>query len=468
MRRNSKLILGISLSVLIVISTAVILFVTLKPKNKLIEHEAIFIWSDEDFENYNFKGKGTQKKPYLIQNLNITTESKYCIYIRNTTLFFTIQNCYLDGDISGIFISNIATGTAKIIDNICRNNFWYGMEIINSDSITIISNICSDSPVDIGAGISITNSKNAIIKDNYCFNTFNGIYLWNSDSAIITNNTCKENYLCGISMHDSKDSIINKNDCSDNNDERPNVMELENHGIRIVDSANSTLIDNICSYNEEYGISLLLSPNSTIENNDCNNNKKYSIYNHKSNNSQILGNNCDENEVSIYIEEAINGTIIENICDSSLTKGIELLRSSNYTIQGNLIIKNNMGIYLNNTDFCEISYNLIRENGIHGIILLSGSDNNTIYHNSFIDNNIYGSSQASDSGYNNKWFNETLLEGNYWSDIEFFPENYSIDGSSNSYDPYPLEENPLENLIQVEIQLILREIQVLIFHEKGC
>ncbi len=463
MRRNLKLILGVSLSIVIAISSVVILYTTIKSKNKLVEHEAIFIWGDEDFKNFNFKGKGTQKKPYLIQNLNITTESTYGIYIRNTTLFFTIQNCYLNANISGIFIVNIATGTVKIIDIICRNN-EYGVEISNSDSITIINNICSDN---LAAGISITNSKNTIIKDNFCCNnTHSGIFLWNADSAIITNNTCKRNYLSGINMYDSQDSIINKNDCSNNNDQLTNAVEFINHGIRIGDSTNSTLIDNICSYNEECGISLLFSPNSTVENNVCNNNEEYGIYNHKSNNSQILGNNCDENEVGIYIEESITGTIFENFCSSSLTKGIELLESSNYTIQENIIINNNIGLNLNNTDFCKISYNLIRDNDEYGIILLNGSDNNTIHHNSFIDNNLAGSSQASDSGSNNKWYDETFLEGNYWSNL--VAENYSIDGSSNSYDLHPLAENPFYNLVQIELQLILREIQVLIFHEKGC
>ena len=49
-----------------------------------------------------------------------------------------------------------------------------------------------------------------------------------------------------------------------------------------------------------------------------------------------------------------------------------------------------------------------------------------------------GKSQAFDEGDENLWYNPTTLEGNFWSDHE--NGNYEIDGSSNSFDKYPLSD----------------------------
>ena len=62
------------------------------------------------------------------------------------------------------------------------------------------------------------------------------------------------------------------------------------------------------------------------------------------------------------------------------------------------------------------------------------SDNNIIYHNSFVDGG-----KASDCGTNNVWYDVETNEGNFWEDYSGTGE-YTIDTYSNSTDPYPLEE----------------------------
>ena len=68
-----------------------------------------------------------------------------------------------------------------------------------------------------------------------------------------------------------------------------------------------------------------------------------------------------------------------------------------------------------------------------------------IHHNALIDNYLDGTSQARDSSelddIENIWYDEILLEGNYWSD--WVSGVYYIDGSAGSVDPYPLSSNPL-------------------------
>ena len=89
------------------------------------------------------------------------------------------------------------------------------------------------------------------------------------------------------------------------------------------------------------------------------------------------------------------------------------------------------------------------DNSEHGADLESGSFN-TVWNNTFIDNNGAGSTydpdhiQANDAGTNN-WWSSTDGYGNYWSDwttpdADFngiVDEPYDIDGAAGAKDYYP-------------------------------
>ena len=57
-----------------------------------INHEPFNITSDVDFETQAWPGNGSISNPYLIENLNITSNSSTCIWVMNTTRHFIIQN----------------------------------------------------------------------------------------------------------------------------------------------------------------------------------------------------------------------------------------------------------------------------------------------------------------------------------------------------------------------------------------
>ncbi|MCG3224152.1 MAG: right-handed parallel beta-helix repeat-containing protein [Candidatus Heimdallarchaeota archaeon] len=132
-----------------------------------------------------------------------------------------------------------------------------------------------------------------------------------------------------------------------------------------------------------------------------------------------VNTNCS----GIYIGDVADGTaiVINNICNN-----------------------NNIGISLDNSDFCILSYNLLQENENYGVHLFSNSDNNIIHHNTFVDNNLGGTSQAFNYGSANTWYDVETLEGNWWSDWSG-TGSYSIDGPSGSIDPYPLNESVIDN-----------------------
>ncbi len=235
--------------------------------SSLTPHDPISITSDSDFEV--FPGSGTVEDPYVIEGYNITTISDEGIYISGTTKYFIVRNCYVDAESIGIYIYDVADGTATVINNTCSNY-------------------------------------------------------------------------------------------SDN----------------------------------DYGILLSYSGSSTIANNTCN--------------------------------------------------------------------RNYRGIYFEDSDFCVVTYNLLRENEGYGVYFWYGSDSNLIHHNTFVDNNLGGTSQAFDDGTNNTWYDTEKLEGNYWSDWSGIGSYYiGGDGEADSVDLYPLGEPVVVEYPQIVLLTLILSIVTL-------
>ncbi|MHA1219563.1 MAG: hypothetical protein ACTSO5_12940 [Candidatus Heimdallarchaeaceae archaeon] len=67
---------------------------------------------------------------------------------------------------------------------------------------------------------------------------------------------------------------------------------------------------------------------------------------------------------------------------------------------------------------------------------------NIVHHNTFFMNEaLISAHEARDDGFNNSWFDNNLLKGNYWHG--FTGGWYQIYGSANSFDEYPLEDPPI-------------------------
>ena len=174
--------------------------------------------------------------------------------------------------------------------------------------------------------------------------------------------------------------------------------------------------------------------------------------------------NCylaDNHGYGIYLDEIANGTvkIFNNVIINHDIAGISIRNSDFVEITNNSIIQNNNGIELIESNYNLISFNGFTENtyGINfvsqsslndvnlnrfenstswGMILLDFSNNNTIHHNDFLKNNLGGISQAFDNSTYNIWYEFLTSEGNYWDNL--VNSTYSIAGSANSIDLYPL------------------------------
>jgi parallel beta-helix repeat protein len=270
------------------------------------------------------------------------------------------------------------------------------------------------------------------VKNQYYSNTYIGIALYFCDENQLVNNTCNNN-IYGISLRISGSSTVTNNTCNSNGE----------CGIRLWGSGSSTVTNNTCNNNGECGISLGISGSSTVTNNTCNSNTGAGISLFECDSITVINNICNSNDLGIYLEiyvflfiTNLNCTIVNNICNNNDGSGIGLGGSDSSTVANNICNNNSyygIGIlYARNNS---IVGNTLVGNGVYGIGLSDVSDYNVIHHNDFIANG-QNTSQACDNGTNNQWYDETVLEGNYWSDYSG-NGSYLIAGSAGASDPYP-------------------------------
>ena len=309
------------------------------------------------------------------------------------------------------------TGTEEdpfIIENIILpyRSYHNGIVVINTTKHFIIQN-CS-----LSAGLSTIILENvaygtATIRNNTCYRSDVGIGLIRSNGVRIYNNTCGLYNNVGIFLYYSNYSFVQNNTCYEN----------IYRGIISENSCFNRIEFNNCSYNFNTGIKIKNDDNDLISSNICN-------YNFR----------------GTYVADTINSTITNNLfCYNNEWGGwFGNWDSSN---KNNLTITNNVFSFTAR-DGCRgdglknslITNNTFSNNTLYGIVLYSDTSDNQIHHNSFLGNNLEGTSQALDHGKNNLWYDEETKEGNFWDDWTS-RKPYPIDGGAEAEDKYPLNES---------------------------
>jgi parallel beta-helix repeat protein len=402
----------------------------------LSSHAPIYIVGNDNFPTANgvVAGSGTIGNPYIIENWEIDASTAHGIWIRNTTVYFIIRNCYVSGNYSkdGIHFDNVTNGK---IDNYISRQDNRAIYLWTSENNFIENNTCENNY----DGIYLYVSGNNFIKNNTCENNYDGIYLYiGSDKNRIENNIVK-NSTYGIYLYAS-----NYNNSLTNNTCENNIYD----GIYLYSNSNKNRIENNTVKNSTYGIRVWYTDNNRIENNTCENNSSWGIYLYYSSNIRIE-NNIVNNSYGIYLNDSYNNNLNNNTCENNIYWGIFLHESDNNRIENNTCENTKYwGIYLDSSDNNLIENNRVENNSSCGIYL-SGSSNNRIYHNNIVNN----ATQTYDSG-TNYWDNGYPSGGNYWSDYTGVDDNrgphqdipgpdgigdspYNISGSSNQ-DRYPL------------------------------
>ena len=259
-------------------------------------------------------GNGTYSEPYVIEDLVIDAEeSGSCIFIENSAVYFTIENCTLYGTDSGpewgagILLSNV--NNSLLIGNDCSYNLCAIQLNGNNYNNTIIGNIVNIG----GGGIYILGSHyNTISGNTMNNNLWCGIYLRESHYNTISGNTACNNSICGIYssgifLGDSNYNMISGN-----------TLNKNFRGIEIIGNYNN-ITGNTANNNDYCGIGLYYSIYNTITGNAVNNNE-YGIILYVSKYNTISGNTLIGNDECI----------VENYCQENIFKDNECMISLNY------------------------------------------------------------------------------------------------------------------------------------------
>ncbi len=420
---------------ILIVAVTIPLFV-IEPE-RLVEHDPIIIWEDEDFEAYGFPGEGTQSSPYLITNYNITTAENYAIYILGTSKFFKIENCLIQGlktNSYGLYIENIEEGTASVLNNQIVN-CSIGLNLVNSNNNLILNNTFELNTNSIALEKCERNSiiNNTLSKSD---NEGSLLEIIDSRNTLISDNTFESIFHKGFKVLDStKISIINNSFTNIGLTlERLNFTTVSNNmgpltKVRLIDSSHCNITNNVLSSYAGSSISLHGSINCSVNSNLVKDSDQ-SIFLEMSFFCSVFDNILENSIQSIGIYESVSIHIFNNTANS-IYNGVVLHKSDNCTIETSILSSGNIGIYLLDTFGSNVKSNHIF-NSRMGIEVMTNSNFSIEYNKIFntetgircsvnaygnITNNLIANSTEEGLDMDHcRYFNvnENFFFGNYW------------------------------------------------------
>jgi parallel beta-helix repeat protein len=284
-------------------------------------------------------------------------------------------------------------------------------------------------------GFLLSSVNNVTIKNTNIIGFYYGVELKWTDHIVLHENSIASNYDHGVHLYYSSNNNISGNNLTNN----------YNHGVRLYYSANNSICRNSITDNYHDGVHLSGSSNNSIYGNDIRSNEDNAVHisvfsDHNSISLNKIGNN--ENGIVLRgSHNAVSGNDISNNTAGGIWLGIIGYSSNNNSIFENNLEKDSFGISLFYADYNEISANKVAANSICGIYL-NRSENNRIFHNTFIDNAQQSYAEESKG---NCWDEGYPSGGNFWNDCNPPDSNSDRIGDtsrtvngSDEEDRYPL------------------------------
>ena len=317
--------------------------------------------------NESWNGDGSQSNPYILSNYSFkgTSHSRW-ISIRNTDLYFSVENCSFENISYGIYLENVTNGILKDNKvseaNVCVN-------LVRVTNLSIINNTFESFGIYglyTSFSSNVTFLKNKIIgSEDFSSSESRGIVLDGGNGHSVSHCFLTQCYI-GLETFVSHNNVIYQN----------NFTENIETGVYLALSQNNTLIFNTFIANDEVGLLLDYSPHNNIINNTFLSNTLILLTTTDLNQKLIANNTIDgkkvifwRNENSRTINEPSALIIIINcsniyvfnqqLDDSSLriynSNGI-MISHSNFSegCQG-IKITNSQNISISNTNFHTIS-----------------------------------------------------------------------------------------------------------------
>jgi parallel beta-helix repeat protein len=369
-----------------ILTSCVSLFLVIKTEAVV---DAIYV--DSSFHPYR---DGSAEHPYeRIQKAIDLADNGDTIYVFGGTYNETLQ---INKNIT--LIGSIDKGDTIINRN---KNHKYMVEI-SADYVTFESFTITDPGRRNGFALIYISSDNVVIQGNNITNSSRwGLYFFSSNDCTIGNNFV--NNTKGVNLYSSKNNVFSNN----------NFSNSRETAISLSSSSEDCIIYNNTFYTNKHAIFGQSSSNNNITQNI------------------IRWSNIDG--IKLYYGNSNN--LLNNTIKHSGNNAI-YLTSSNSKIIENKLDSNQVGIRLEGSN-CEILNNFVNNSKIWGIYVTSGSINNLIYLNHFINNSV----NAKEDGSSQWYFGN---QGNYWDDYNEIDKDldkigdvpYTISG--NNKDLYPL------------------------------
>ena len=312
-----------------------------------------------------------------------------------------------------------------------------GIYLINSYNTTIEDTTITFTPIALH---TITTSTTKL-QNITLYNNYNGILLESTTNVLFQYSTV-ENNTYGLIGHNLSEITINSNTFRQN----------QNKAIQLNSNTQKSIITNNTFLENRDAILLTETNNNTIQNNQINNNINDGIIIENSSNISLQQNTLHHNNHAIQSSRSQNLIITHNNIHNNRLTGIKLFLISHSSITNNTITKNNNGISLVSTTATIAKNNTLSYHTNRGLISTL-SNNNILFHNSFINNTI----QAYDQG-SNQWNTSYPIGGNYWNTYQGTDLNndgigdtpYRLPGGSNT-DYYPLMLPPASTNLTITI-----------------
>jgi len=398
---------------------------------KVISEEGkISIYIQKDFTNTEYKiGDIINLDPFLIRIKGGTatngSEIYQCGTINESGTYFLNQSI-IDNDLTTDCIIITASNITLDCDgySIESDDARTGV-YSNQDNTTIKNcNISMSNTSNGGYGIELVNSDYAYIFNNTLNNNYVGLYLLTfSDFAVIENNNVSFNNNIGVSISQSSNNTVR------NNVMNYNVGASSGYGASIWNGGNNTIKNNIINNNRYRGITIIAgsSENNFVINNTLISNARfgtcsscYGIHiNQAPNNiiykNKVVNTGIIEGVYGIYVYMGPGTNVSENNVSNSSDHGIRIHGSNSVDVIGNIVDFNGNnptefgdGISLNaNSDYNNVSLNLVYNNYDDGIRVRIGSDNNFVKNNNVTFNLGKGINlgEGGSASYNNITYN---------------------------------------------------------------